>query len=112
MKEPQDRSELVGALLAAEFADAGIDPDAMGRVHAGAHEEWLSALEATGMFGIRALAEIAAEWAADPRLLRDALLAEADEFTRRRCLATWTTFDHGPAAPTGSAQARAVALHH
>ncbi|MFD6392838.1 hypothetical protein ACWF9G_32060 [Nocardia sp. NPDC055029] len=111
MKEPQDRSALVGALLAAEYADAGIDPDAMDRVHAGVHEEWLSALEATGMFGIRALAEIAAEWAADPRQLRDALLSEADEFTRRRCLATWTTLDRGPAEPA-AAQAQAVALPH
>ncbi|MGW6425303.1 hypothetical protein ACWF82_21750 [Nocardia sp. NPDC055053] len=109
MKEPQDRGALVGALLAAEFADAGIDPDAMHRVHAGVHEEWLSALEATGMFGIRALAEIAAEWAADPCLLRDALLTEADEFTHRRCLATWTTLDRGPAEPVA---AQAVALPH
>ncbi|MEV6361486.1 hypothetical protein [Nocardia asteroides] len=109
MKEPQDRAELVGALLAAEFADAGIDPDAMHRVHAGAHGEWVSALESTGMFGVRALAEIAAEWAADPRLLRDALLTEAEEFTRRRCLTTWSELDRRPAA---AEQAQVVALPH
>ncbi|MFC4125046.1 hypothetical protein [Nocardia rhizosphaerae] len=95
MQEPQDRSDIVGALLAAEYADAGIDPDAMRRVHAGEHTEWLAALESTGMFGVRALAEIAAAWAATPILLRDALLAEADEFTRRRCLAAWTALDRG-----------------
>ncbi|MET9216520.1 MULTISPECIES: hypothetical protein [unclassified Nocardia] len=108
MKEPQDRNELVGALLAAEYADAGIDSDAMRRVRDGEHEEWLSALEATGMFGIRALAEIAGEWTADPRLLRDALLAEADEFTRRRCLATWTALGRPAAEPPTRAVAVAV----
>ncbi|MGY0503505.1 hypothetical protein ACWZHB_33895 [Nocardia sp. FBN12] len=101
MKEPQNRAELVGALLAAEFADAGIDTDAMHRVYTGAHAEWLRALEATGMFGVRALAEIAEGWAADPRLLRDALLTESDELTRRRCLTTWTTYDTRPIAAVG-----------
>ncbi|WP_446224577.1 hypothetical protein ACTWPB_05290 [Nocardia sp. IBHARD005] len=99
--EPQDRSELVGALLAAEFADAGIDTDAMRSVHTGAHHEWLSALESTGMFDVRAMAEIAQRWAADPALLRDALLAEADELTRRRCLAAWAAFDTRPFAAVG-----------
>lgn len=112
MMEPQDRSELVAALLAAEYADAGIDPDAMRLVHAGEHEQWLSALEATGMFGVRALADIAAEWTADPALLRDALLTEADEFTRRRCLSVWATLDQRPAPGGESARARAIALHH
>ncbi len=98
MREPQDRSEMVTALLA---ADAGIDADAMERVYAGAHDEWSQALAATGMFGLRALAEITERWAADPRLLRDALLAEADEFTRRRCLAAWTAFDTRPIAAVG-----------
>ncbi|WP_280220688.1 hypothetical protein [Nocardia neocaledoniensis] len=112
MMEPQDRSELVAALLAAEYADAGIDPDAMRLVRAGEHEQWLSALEATGMFGVRALADIAAEWTADPALLRDALLTEADEFTRRRCLSVWATLDQRPAPGGESARARAIALHH
>src|SRR5690606_39577148 len=49
MQESQDRSELVGALLAAEYADAGIDVDAMRAVRAGEHGEWLAALEATGL---------------------------------------------------------------
>ncbi|MEU4813453.1 hypothetical protein AB0H20_30000 [Nocardia fluminea] len=101
MREPQDRSEMVVALLAAEFADAGIDADAMERVYTGAHDEWARALEATGVFGVRAVAEITACWAADPRVLRDALLAEADEFTRRRCLAAWTAFDTRPIAAVG-----------
>lgn len=100
-REPQDRAELVGALLAAEFADAGIDVEAMRRVYTGAHEEWLSALESTGLFGVQALAEIASHWTADPRLLRDALLAEADEFTRRRCSAAWASFEAAPVAAAG-----------
>ncbi|MFC4377602.1 hypothetical protein ACFO5K_26330 [Nocardia halotolerans] len=99
MREPRDRAELVEGLLAAEFAD--IDADAMRRVHAGEHDEWLSALEATGLFGRTTLADIADCWTAEPRLLRDALLAEADEFTRRRCLAAWATLEAGPAAAVG-----------
>lgn len=101
MQESQDRSELVGALLAAEYADAGIDVEAMRGVRAGDHAEWLAALEATGLFGHTALSEIAAAWLRDPRLLRDALLAEADEFTRRRCLAAWSALDARPAAVVG-----------
>ncbi|WP_410873534.1 hypothetical protein [Nocardia sp. A7] len=101
MQEPHNRAEMVGALLAAEFADVGIDPDVMHLVYTGAHAQWLQALEATGMFGVRALAEIAAHWAADPCLLRDALLAESDELTRRRCLAVWASFDTRPIAAVG-----------
>lgn len=100
-REPQDRGELVGALLAAEFTDAGIEVEAMRRVYTGDHEEWVLALESTGLFGVRALAEIASHWAADPTLLRDALLAEADEFTRRRCTAAWASFATTPIAATG-----------
>ena len=101
MKEPQGRSELVGALLAAEVADAGLDLEAMRRVYTGAHDEWVQALETTGVFGLRALAEIAKSWAADPRLLRDALLADADELTRRRCHTAWTSFETRPIAAVG-----------
>ncbi|WP_336085095.1 hypothetical protein [Nocardia sp. SSK8] len=101
MQESQDRSELVGALLAAEYADAGIDIDAMRAVRAGEHGEWLAALEATGLFGHTALNEIALAWARDPKTLRDALLAEADEFTRRRCLAAWAALEARPAAVVG-----------
>ncbi|MFE3545023.1 hypothetical protein ACFXK0_18850 [Nocardia sp. NPDC059177] len=97
MQGPQDRSELVGALLAAEFADAGVEIDAMRRIRAGDHAEWLSALEATGLFSIAALTDISAVWAREPHLLRDALLAEADEFTCRRCLAAWSALDAPPA---------------
>ncbi|MFD3705594.1 hypothetical protein ACFWUP_20835 [Nocardia sp. NPDC058658] len=101
MQEPRNRAEMVGGLLAVEFAEAGIDTDVMHRVYTGAHAEWLQALEASGMFGVRALAEIAEQWIADPCLLRDALLAEADELTRRRCLAAWTSFDTRPIAAVG-----------
>lgn len=98
MGDTQSRRDLVGALLAAEYLDAGIEPEAMTSIHGGDHDEWLSAVESTGVFGLRALAEIAAEWAADPRVLRDAVLAEADEFTRRRCLAAWAVLEAGPVA--------------
>ncbi|MFE1595816.1 hypothetical protein [Nocardia sp. NPDC058705] len=101
MQEPQNRAEMVGALLAAEFADSGVDTDVVHRVYVGAHDEWVRALEATGVFGVRALSEIAQHWAADPCLLRDALLAESDELTRRRCLAAWTSFDTRPIAAVG-----------
>ncbi|MEV0684153.1 hypothetical protein AB0I35_09830 [Nocardia sp. NPDC050378] len=96
MREPRDRAELVGALLGAD-----IEADAMRRVYAGDHDDWMTALESTGLFDLRALAEIASSWAADPRVLRDALLAEADEFTRRRCLAEWAALERGPVVAVG-----------
>ncbi|GGK56203.1 hypothetical protein [Nocardia camponoti] len=92
------RTELVVALLGAEVAESGLDAAAMRAVYSGDHDVWVDAIEASGMFGFPALAEITASWAADPRVLRDALLAEADELTQRRCMSAWAALDVRPIA--------------
>jgi hypothetical protein len=44
----------------------------------------------------QALAEVAEQWRRDPRLLLDALLTDADDVTRRRCLTAWSALDRKP----------------
>ncbi|MGY2117745.1 hypothetical protein ACW9HR_27885 [Nocardia gipuzkoensis] len=73
------------------------------RVYAGEHEEWLNALDRSGVFGKEAPAGLADIWRRDPRELLEALLAEADDVARRRCLAAWSGLDHSADGP-GRAQ--------
>ncbi|CCF61880.1 hypothetical protein [Nocardia cyriacigeorgica] len=93
--EPQNCRELVAAMFSAEFVDGGVDPAALRRVHAGEHREWATALDRSGMFGTETVAAVTAQWRADPRVLLEALLTEADDVTRRRCLAAWSALDDG-----------------
>ncbi|MBF6162277.1 hypothetical protein IU412_18765 [Nocardia cyriacigeorgica] len=95
--EPQSCRELVAAMLSAEFVDGGVDPAALRRVHAGEHAEWALALDRSGMFGTDTVAAVTARWREDPRVLLDALLTEADDVTRRRCLTAWAALDDGGA---------------
>ncbi|WP_256673861.1 hypothetical protein [Nocardia cyriacigeorgica] len=95
--EPQNCRELVAAMFSAEFVDGGVDPAALRRVHAGEHAEWADALDRSGMFGVDTVAAVTAQWRQDPRVLLDALLTEADDVTRRRCLTAWTALDEGSA---------------
>lgn len=39
---------------------------------------------------------MAEQWRRDPRLLLDALLTDADDVTRRRCLTAWSALDRKP----------------
>ncbi|MFR9753477.1 hypothetical protein ACL02S_20920 [Nocardia sp. 004] len=96
------RRELVAEIFSGEFVDGGIDPDMLRRMHAGEHSEWLTALDRSGLFGKEILAELADSWRRDPLDLLEALLATADDVTRRRCLAAWSDLDR---AVGGSAQA-------
>ncbi|WP_051407446.1 hypothetical protein [Nocardia sp. CNY236] len=91
--------ELVAAMFASEFVDGEIDPETLRRVHAGEHDEWLTALDRSGMVGKEVLADLAEVWRGDPRELLEALLAEADEVARRRCLTAWARLDHAAHRP-------------
>ncbi|WP_280232513.1 hypothetical protein [Nocardia cyriacigeorgica] len=95
--EPQSCRELVAAMFSAEFVDGGVDPTALRRVHAGEHTEWVDALDRSGMFGVDTVAAVTERWRQDPRTLLDALLTEADDVTRRRCLTAWSALDDGAA---------------
>ncbi|WP_280310945.1 hypothetical protein [Nocardia abscessus] len=77
-----------------------IAPDVLRRVHADEHEEWLNALDRSGVFGKEALADLADTWRRDPRELPEALLAEADDVARRRCLAAWSGLDNSADGPS------------
>jgi hypothetical protein len=101
--EQPSRRELVAAMFSSEFVEGGIDPDVLRRVHAGEHEEWLTALDRSGVFGKEALAELADLWRREPRELLEALLADADDVARRRCLAAWAGLDQAQDGP-GRAQ--------
>ncbi|MGW4330384.1 hypothetical protein ACWEKR_31395 [Nocardia sp. NPDC004573] len=101
--EQPSRRELVAAMFSSEFVEDGIDADVLRRVHAGEHEEWLTALDRSGVFGKEALAELADLWRCEPRELLEALLADADDVARRRCLAAWAGLDHDANGP-GQAQ--------
>ncbi|WP_067846546.1 hypothetical protein [Nocardia lijiangensis] len=91
--ESPDYRELIGALFADEFADGAVDLEALRRIHAGEFDGWLSALDRSGLFGKQALATVEEQWGRDPRILLDALLADADDVTRRRWLMAWSGLD-------------------
>lgn len=101
--EQPSRRELVAAMFSSEFVEDGIDPDVLRRVHAGEHEEWLTALDRSGVFDKETRAELADLWQREPRELLEALLADADDVARRRCLAAWASLDHAAGDP-GQAQ--------
>ncbi|MBF6212316.1 hypothetical protein IU433_17890 [Nocardia puris] len=85
--------ELVAATFAGDYADGAVDHDALRRIHAGAFDPWLSVLDRSGLFDAHALANLAERWRADPRVLIDALLADADDVTRRRWLSAWSALN-------------------
>ncbi|MFF0817548.1 hypothetical protein ACFYVR_20630 [Rhodococcus sp. NPDC003318] len=76
--------ELVSAVLFCEWDGGEIDVHAIDRVRDGEMAEWQEALSDSGLFTDEALVAIVAAWRSDPELLVDALLAGADEVSRRR----------------------------
>ncbi|MCQ4118195.1 hypothetical protein [Rhodococcus tibetensis] len=90
----------VAAIFSLDFVDAAFHGDAVERIHRGEFDEWASALARTGLFGNRAVAETVQSWRDDPRSLLEALLADADEMTRKRYDVAWQALDS--AATVGS----------
>ncbi|MFD4292897.1 hypothetical protein ACFWPA_08750 [Rhodococcus sp. NPDC058505] len=76
--------DLVTAVLFSEWDGGEIDVHAIDLVRDGEMSEWREALSDSGLFTDEALVEIVAAWRRDPELLVDALLAGADEVSRRR----------------------------
>lgn len=94
--------EFVRALFAYEFLDGGADHDAIEQIHRGEIDDWVDALDRSGMFDEHTVGELAARWHAQPKLLFDALIADADEVTRRRCETAWAALDRlAPLAQLG-----------
>lgn len=85
--------DYIAAMFAYEFMDGGVDVDALERIHRGDVREWVTAVASSGLFTNAQVQRIDAGWRRDPRSLLEALLAEADEMTVKRCEMTWATLD-------------------
>lgn len=77
-------NDLVNAVLCYEWDGDEIDVHAIDLVRDGELSEWREALSDSGLFTDEALVAIVGAWRRDPELLVDALLAGADEVSRRR----------------------------
>ncbi|MFC0449650.1 hypothetical protein [Rhodococcus jostii] len=85
--------DVVAAMFSLDFVDGGFRREAVERIHRGAIDEWVSALTGSGLFSNRAVADVVRAWRADPRLLLDSLLVEADRATLERYHAAWRELD-------------------
>lgn len=88
-----DAHSYVSAMFSDEFVDAGVDHDMIEQIHRGEFDEWLFAVAGSGLFTNTEVAIMEREWQQSPRAFLDALLAEADEITRKRCDLTWAALD-------------------
>jgi hypothetical protein len=84
------------AMFSYELLDGGLGDESIGRIHRGEFDDWISALARAGLFTNEGIRSIEQQWREDPRTLFDALLAEADEVTVKRCQDIWAA--HGRAA--------------
>ncbi|AXK86243.1 hypothetical protein IU443_09730 [Nocardia farcinica] len=85
--------DLVAAVFADDLGDTAVDLDTLRRIHAGEFGPWAAALEGSGLFDKQALERIVGRWRRDPRTLLDALLADADDVTRRRWAMAWSALE-------------------
>ncbi|WP_040794737.1 hypothetical protein [Nocardia higoensis] len=96
--EGPDAHDLVAATFAEEFGDTefgeqAVDLDALRRIHSGDFTRWSAALENSGLFDKQALERIVSRWREHPESLIAALLADADDVTRRRWRMAWSGLD-------------------
>lgn len=90
---PRVPGGFVSAIFSYELLDDGLDYETIERIHRGEFEDWISALTGSGLFTNEEIRSIEQQWRENPRLFLDALLAEADEVTTRRCTATWAALE-------------------
>ena len=88
-----DTEAMISALFSYEFVEGGVDYDALQQIHNGDVHDWVTAVESAGLFDDTVVAQVQRAWTADPGLLFDLLLAEADQVTVRRCRTTWAALD-------------------
>ncbi|MFD4369665.1 hypothetical protein [Rhodococcus sp. NPDC058521] len=88
-----DAHSYVSAMFSDEFVDGGVDYDMIEQIHRGDFDEWLFAVAGSGLFTNSEVATMEREWQQSPKAFLDALLAEADEITRKRCNVTWAALD-------------------
>lgn len=88
-----DAWSYVAAMFSYEFLGGGVDYDTIEAVHRGDVDEWVDALAHSGLFENATVAEIAAAWHREPKLLFDMLVRDADEMTAKRCALAWFSLD-------------------
>ncbi|NLE81392.1 MAG: hypothetical protein GX610_17760 [Rhodococcus sp.] len=88
-----DSHSYVSAMFSDEFVDGGVDNDLIEQIHRGEFGEWLFAVGGSGLFTNAEVAIMEREWQQNPRAFFDALLAEADEITTKRCNLVWESLD-------------------
>ncbi|HLS79679.1 MAG TPA: hypothetical protein VK083_23090 [Nocardia sp.] len=100
--EGPDAHDLVAAALSAEFDEVAfgagsggqtVDLDVLRRIHSGDFTRWAAVLESSGLFDKQARERVLARWREDQGALLAALLADADDVTRRRWLMAWSALD-------------------
>ncbi|WP_072688299.1 hypothetical protein [Rhodococcus marinonascens] len=89
----RDPSSYISAMFSYEFFDNGVDYASIERIHRGEFDEWISALAGSGLFTNNEVRSMHQAWHLDPGTLLDALLADADEVTARRCQVIWAALD-------------------
>ncbi|AOW94855.1 hypothetical protein BFN03_11660 [Rhodococcus sp. WMMA185] len=94
MNTPErDPSSYVSAMFSYEFFEGGVDYESVERIYRGEFDEWISALAGSGLFTNNEVQSMHEAWRLRPRTLLDALLADADEVTARRCEVIWAALE-------------------
>jgi hypothetical protein len=94
--------QLLAAMFSYEFQGGGVEYDTIESIHRGAVEDWVNALEQSGLFEGSIVADAETTWKRHPRTLLELLLVDADEVTRRRCEMAWASLDRlAPIAQSG-----------
>lgn len=84
---------VAAAMFSYDFVEDGVDYDTLEALHRGEISSWIEALAQSGLLAESEVVAVAREWGERPSLLLDALLADADEMTVRRCRLAWASMD-------------------
>ncbi|MGV9866376.1 hypothetical protein [Rhodococcus koreensis] len=82
-----------------------LDLDAIARIRQCQFDDWVVPAARSGLLAAHEIEALAQSWYACPRSLFDALLADSDELTRRRCQAISNSIDPIVAVSAGMCQA-------
>jgi hypothetical protein len=97
--------DLVAAMCSIDTSDEPLDLDAIARIRQRQFDDWIVPAARSGLLTAREIETLVQCWHACPRSLFDALLANSDELTRRRCQAIWNSIDPIVAVSAGMCQA-------
>ncbi|MEV0948212.1 hypothetical protein [Rhodococcus sp. NPDC049939] len=98
----RDPNGFISAMFSYEFLDDGVDYSSIEQIHQGEFDEWISALAGSGLFTNSEIRSIHQTWRMNPRTLFDALLADADEVTARRCEVIWAALEEVSPSAAGT----------